>query len=83
MDWIKEHAGTLLAVLIVVGALGVTLAIYNDRANAGVDPGRNRHAKACIEAGRTIRDHNHGGEDQQHTFWCVTSDGQITDLWFS
>ena len=35
------------------------------------------------EAGHTVRSHSQGVRETSYTFWCVTSDGQITDLWFS
>jgi hypothetical protein len=79
MDWIKDHWAMLAGVGIVAVIL-VFAALAPDW--PGADPERNHHAAACLAAGNAIQHHNHGGRDRSKTYWCVNSDGQITDLWF-
>lgn len=83
MDWIIEHVEALIVLVVAVVIVFVVGMIVMAPEWPDADPAKNWHAKACLDAGRTIKHHNHGGRDNSKTYWCVTSDGQITDLWFS
>ena len=70
----------------IAGILGVVVCVIIWAAAAQVDGGdtnKNEHARACVAAGNTIKEkEQYGGKWHTYTWWCVDSDGQITDIWF-
>ena len=65
--------------ILAVVAVALTLAACADPSN----PNENNHARTCVYSGGTIKEHSQfGGKYSTSTFWCVSPDGQISDLWF-
>lgn len=82
-NWIIDHIEGLVIGLVAVGIVVVIGVVVSAPDWPDADPTRNNHARLCVEAGNTVRHHNHGGRDQSKTYWCVDSDQRITDLWFA
>jgi len=65
----------------IIGLLAVAflLAACADPTN----PAENKHARICVDSGGTIKERSQfGGKYSKSTFWCISPDGQISDLWF-
>ncbi len=64
---------------LVVVASALALAACADPSN----PNENDHARACVDSSGKIKERSQfGGKYSTSTYWCVSPDGQISDLWF-
>ena len=65
--------------VVLAAALVLALGACADPAN----PDENAHARKCVDSGGTIKERSQfGGKYSKSTYWCVSPDGVISDLWF-